>query len=173
MGDATIRDALFARRPHHTKALAGGQTFIAMAPAQLRELVSGGRVETLEGGVVLTGSSELLDKSLAVVSGKGTAFGEQPGLPTSGRTTPAFFWAPPRQGRARLAAGRERHRRHPSYFGVSASLGSSGRAARRPFIPGADAAKAASALEMMLGLRSRACRVEDPLDPLAFGRGAR
>lgn len=141
------------------KAAVGGvKMMLGMLPEPLAGVARGGRVEALDGGVVLTGSGDLLDKALAVAAGKAPALGDRAGLSdvraaldeggmvwAAGAIPAASVDALP--GMVKSALGGT-----PSHWGVSATMGDRAEIRAVLFIPGADGDSVAKALGMFVGM---------------------
>lgn len=160
MGAATLESGIVAiQAATDAKAAVGGvQMMLGMLPEPLAGVARGGRVEALDGGVVLTGTGDLLDKALAVAAGKAPALGDRAGLSdvraaldeagmmwAAGPIPAASLQALP--GMVKSALGGT-----PTHWGFSATLGDRAELRGVLFIPGADATKVASALEMFVGM---------------------
>ncbi len=160
MGTDNLKDALVAVESNtDTKALVGAfQGVITMLPDPIKGMMTGARVEALDGGVVMTGSGELLDLAVAVAKGKGTALGSKPGLDEirNALDTGAILWvaSPIPSGVVGMLPGMLTSTLGgtPSHFGFSASLSDDAVLRGALLIPGADGAKVASSIKLMLGM---------------------
>jgi len=159
MGDASLKDAIVAvQADTDAKAAVGAvQALLMMVPGELRQIVSAGRVEALDHGLVLTGSGALLDLALAVAKGQGTPLGDKPGLHEVRKALDgdAMLWtvAPvPADALAQLPGlVTAQLGGVPSHFGFSANVSATSTELRGALhIPGADASQVVGALEMML-----------------------
>lgn len=160
MAESSLRDAIIAvQASTDAKAAVGAvQALLTMIPEQLRQVVSGGRVEALDGGIVLTGSGELLDHSLAVARGEGAPLGDKAGLSDVRKALDdgAMFWtaaAIPKEALSQIPGMvATQLGGMPSHFGFSANIGSATELRAALHIPGADASKVVGAIEMLLNV---------------------
>jgi len=169
MGTDNLKDALVAVEANSdTKALVGAlQGIITMLPEPLAGMMTGARVEALDGGVVMTGSGELLDLALRVSKGQGVALGSKAGLDEVRKALDmgAILWvaAPIPIGAIAMIPGMLTSTLggSPSHFGFSAAISDGAVLRGALLIPGADGAKVASSMKLMLGMfKSRLGDVE-------------
>lgn len=154
----TPKDILIAIETRtDTKALAALVTaLVASAPADAASFLQGLRVEPLEGGIVVTGSSALVDLALAVSKGQGKALGQKAGLDEiqSALDTGAAFWVagPVPAGATAQIPGMFKNLigGTPTHAGFSFEPGETSVVRGAILIPGADAANVASALGMFM-----------------------
>jgi|GEM_PF-1841089 len=160
MGADTLKDAIIALEANSdTKALVGAlEGVVTMLPEQLKAFMTGARVEALEGGVVLTGSGELLDLALKVAKGQGKALAARPGLDEvrSALDMGAILWvaSPIPTNLVAMLPGMVASQLGgtPSHFGFSVSISDGAVLRGALHIPGADGAKVASSMKLLFGM---------------------
>lgn len=160
LGNMSIDDAIVAieAATDAKAAVAGVQLLLATLPEALHRFAAADSVQALDGGVVVAGGKELLDRALAVSRGEGAALGTRQGLDDvrAALDPGAILWVAspmpehlidmvPRLARGALGGV-------PSHFGFSATLDDRAELRAAIHIPGADGEKVASALEMLLTL---------------------
>lgn len=160
MGADNLKDALVAVEANSdTKALVGAlQGVVMMLPDPLKGFMTGARVEALEGGVVLTGSGELLDLALKVAKGEAPALASRPGLDEVRKALDlgAILWvaSPIPSNLVAMLPGMIASQLGgtPSHFGFSVSISDGAVLRAALHIPGADGSKVASSIKLLLGM---------------------
>ncbi len=158
-----LSDALVAvHAATDAKAAVGAfKVLLTALPEPFARLARDGRVEALDGGIVLAGSGELLDKALAVARGAGTPLGDKAGLDDVRDAVDdgAMAWVAsplPESVTARVPAmARGMLGAMPSHVAFAGSLGESTELRAAVHMPGGDGAQIAKNLEMALPIAKR------------------
>lgn len=140
-----------------TKALAAlVSALVASAPADAASYLKSLRVEPLDGGVVVTGSSALVDQAIAVSKGQAPALGNKAGLDEiqGALDTGAALWVAGPFPEAMTAQIPGMFRNliggTPTHAGFSFEPGETSIIRAAILIPGADASNVASALGVFM-----------------------